>query len=129
METKEDVEQLEKLTGQLQGMYAEISALAKKNPSDSVNAFKLRMINKVIEMGNVVLGGKYKPFDDFESFDSDDAPTTSDITMVLAQYMEEAERFRSDNVKFNGRSRWFYIVNGEMGEIESGPPTKIGKKR
>ncbi len=128
METQEDVEQLEKLTGQLQGMYAEISALAKKSPNDSVNAFKLKMINKVIELGNVVLGDKYKPFVDFDSFDDDDAPTTSDITMVLAQYMEEAERFRSDNVMFNGMSRWFYIVNGGMSEIQSGPPTKIGKK-
>lgn len=129
METQEDVEQLEKLTGQLQGMYAEISALAKKSPNDSVNAFKLKMINKVIELGNVVLGDKYKPFVDFDSFDGDDAPTTSDITMVMAQYMEEAERFRSDNVMFNGMSRWFYIVNGGMSEIQSGPPTKIGKKR
>lgn len=129
METKEDVEQLEKLTGQLQGMYAEISALAKKSPNDSVNAFKLKMINKVVEMGNAVLGEKYKPFGDFDSFDSDDAPTTSDITMVLAQYMEEAERFRSDNVMSNGFSSWFYIVNGEMSDIQSGPPTKIGKKR
>lgn len=129
METQEDVEQLEKLTGQLQGMYAEISALAKKSPNDSVNAFKLKMINKVIELGNVVLGDKYKPFADFDSFDGDDAPTTSDITMVLAQYIEEAERFRSDNVMTNGMGRWFYIVNGELSEIQSGPPTKIGKKR
>ena len=129
METKEDVEQLEKLTGQLQGMYAEISALAKKSPNDSVNAFKLRMINKVIEMGNAVLGEKYKPFDDFESFDANDAPTTSDITMVLAQYMEEAERFRSDNVMIKAGVRWYYIVNGDISDIQSGPPTKIGKKR
>jgi hypothetical protein len=128
METQEDVEQLEKLTGQLQGMYAEISALAKKSPNDSVNSFKLKMINKIIEIGNAVLGEKYKPFDDFESFDSDDAPTTSDITMVVAQYMEEAERFRSDNVITKG-GRWFYIVNGGVSEIQSGPPTKIGKKR
>lgn len=128
MKTQEDIEQLEKLTGQLQGMYSEISALAKKSPNDAVNTFKLKMINKIIEMGNAVLGEKYKPFDDFENFDSDDAPTTSDVTMVLAQYMEEAERFRSDNVTIRG-GRWFYLINGDVSEIQSGPPTKIGKKR
>lgn len=129
METNEDVERLEKLIGQLQGMYAEIGALAKKSPSDSVNGFKLKLINKVIEMGNVVLGQDYKPFEEFDIFDSDDAPTTSDVTMVLAQYMEEAERFRSDNVRRNSTGRYYYVVSGEIGSIESGPPTKIGRKR
>lgn len=131
MDNKEDVEQLEKLIGQLQGLYAEIGTLAKKNPSDAVNSFKLKFINRVLAMGNEVLGQKYKPFDEFDQFDSDDAPSTSDVTMVIAQYMEEAERFRSDNVvqsKVNGIYGWHYIVSGISSDIRSGPPTKIGRK-
>lgn len=127
MDSKEDVERLEKLVGQLQGLYAEIGALAKKSPNDAVNPFKLKFINRIIVMGNDVLGDKYKPFEEFDQFDSDDAPSTSDVTMVIAQYMEEAERFRSDNVKSVNGS-WKYLIGGEPSEIRSGPPTKIGRK-
>ena len=127
MNSKEDVERLEKLVGQLQGLYAEIGALAKKSPNDAVNAFKLKLINRVLETGNEVLGENYKPFEEFDQFDVDDAPSTSDVTMVIAQYMEEAERFHSDNVRVvNGV--WKYVINGEGSEIRSGPPTKIGRK-
>lgn len=127
MENKEDVERLEKLVGQLQGLYAEIGALAKKSPNDAVNPFKLKLINRVLAMGNDVLGDKYKPFEEFDQFDSDDAPSTSDVTMVISQYMEEAERFRSDNV-VSGFGGWYYVINGEESQIRSGPPTKIGRK-
>lgn len=129
LETVEDVERLQKLIGQLQGLYVEIGALAKKNPNDSVNGFKLKLINKVLEMGNGVLGEGYKPFDDFDVFDSDDAPTTSDVTMVLAQYIEEVERFRSDNVVQSAYGIWSYVVSGEIVTIQSSPPSRIGGKK
>lgn len=127
MDSKEDVERLEKLVGQLQGLHAEIGTLAKKSPNDSVNPFKLKLINRVIAMGNEVLGDRYKPFEEFDQFDPDEAPSTSDVTMVIAQYMEEAERFRSDNV-INNYTSWYYVIGGQASEIRSGPPTKIGKK-
>lgn len=127
MKDRRGVEGLEKLIGQLQGLHAEVTSLAKKSPSDAVNAFKLRLINKVIESGNEVLGAGYRPFDDFERFDSDDVPSTSDVAMVLGQYMEEAERYRSDNVTRSG-VRWVYVINGTASDIPSGPPSKIGRK-
>ncbi|WP_421693236.1 hypothetical protein [Aestuariivirga sp.] len=126
MKSKEDVEKLEKVIGQLQGAHAEIGLLAKKSPSDSLNSFKLKLINKVLVAANSVLGKKYRPFDDFEQFDSDDAPTTSDVTLILAQYMEEVERYRSDNVIHD--YGWFYVVGGETTEIPAGPPSKVGRK-
>ncbi|KEO90473.1 hypothetical protein EH31_10320 [Erythrobacter longus] len=127
MKSKSDVEALEKLIGQLQGLHSEISLLAKKAPSDAVNAFKLRLINNVIAAANDVLGPNYLPFGDFEAFNADDVPSTSDVALVLAQYMEEAERYRSDNVKY-WKGRWVYVVNGDSSDIPSGAPTKVGKK-
>lgn len=127
MKTRSDVEALEKLIGQLQGLHAEISLLAKKAPNDGVNAFKLRLINNVISLANSVLAPNYLPFDGFTAFDADDVPSTSDVALVLAQYMEEAERYRSDNVIISDY-KWYYVVDGSASEIPSGPPSKIGKK-
>ena len=127
MQSTEEVEALEKIIGQLQGAHSELSQLAKKSPGDSVNEFKLRLVNKIIENANDVLGDGYKPFDDFEIFDKDDIPTNSDVTLVLSQYMEQAERYRSDNVIYNGGA-WWYQVNGQKSDIRSGPPSKVGRK-
>ena len=127
MKTIEDIESLEKVIGQLSAAHSEIAILAKKSPSDTLNSFKLKMINRVIKTSNSVLGKKYKPFDDFEKFEDDDLPSNSDVTMILAQYMEEAERYRSDNVMKQYGS-WYYVVGGEVSEIRSGPPSKVGKK-
>jgi len=126
MKSKSDIEKLEKVIGQLQGAHSEISQLAKKSPNDSINKFKLSLINKVLETANTVLGDKYRPFPDFEQFDADDVPTTSDVTMVLSQYMEETERYRSDNV-INDYG-WKYVINGKVTEVPAGPPSKVGRK-
>lgn len=127
MKSKNDIEALEKLIGQLQGLHTEISLLAKKSPNDGINGFKLRLINNVIALANGVLGQNYLPFYDFFAFDADDVPSTSDVALVLAQYMEEAERYRSDNV-IRQDYEWFYLVDGKASDIPSGPPSKIGKK-
>ena len=127
MNSKEDIESLEKLIGQLSGFHSEISVLVKKSPNDAVNAFKLSLINSVIASANGVLGTSYLPFRDFVGFDADDVPSNSDVTIVLAQYMEEAERFRSDNVIYS-KGSWYYAVGGDASNVKSGPPSKIGKK-
>lgn len=122
MKSERDVERLEKLIGHLKALHSEISQLSKKSPSDAVNAFKLNLINKCLSFGNEVLGENYKPFDDFDAFDSDDVPSNSDVTMVIAQYLEEAERYRSDHVMVSNGS-YFYRLNGEKSSIRSAPPT------
>ncbi len=122
MKSEQDIEKLEKLIGQLKALHSEISVLSKKSPSDAVNDFKLRLVNKCLAAGNDVLGADYKPFDDFDAFDSDDMPSNSDVTMVIAQYLEEAERYRSDNVTVSG-GYYYYKINGEQSSVRSAPPT------
>jgi hypothetical protein len=128
MKTINEVEKLEKIIGQLKSAHAEVSILGKKSPADSLNAFKLTLINNVIKASNEVLGAKYKPFDHFEQFSDEDLPSNSDVTMILAQYMEEAERYRSDNVVYKTGLGWAYKVDGRPSNIASGSPSKIGKK-
>src|SRR6266699_6991494 len=121
LETEAEVEKLEKLIRQLHGLHSEISLLAKKSPNDAVNAFKLKLINKVLQAGNEVLGDKYKPFADFSLFDLDDLPSNSDVTVVLTQYIQETEGDRSDNIVYSDH-QWVYYVNGSPSEIETDPP-------
>jgi hypothetical protein len=127
MDTDEEVEALERLITQLSGLHAEISQLTKKSPNDALNAFKLKLVNKVIAAGNAVLPDGYRPFTDFEQFDTDDMPTNSDVTMILTQYMEQSERYRSDNVMHHG-IEWVYEVNGLPSGIKAARPTKVGEK-
>lgn len=125
MKTKEDVENLEKLIGQLQGLQSEISQLAKKSPNDGLNVFKLRFVNKVLTSGNDILADRYIPFDDFSQFSEDELPTNSDVTMILAQYIEQTERFRSDHITWH-EHEWRYLINGAPSDIASRAPTKVG---
>jgi hypothetical protein len=127
LKSADDVERLEKVIGQLHGAHAEIAALARKSPNDSPNKFKVDLINKILVSANLVLGPSYKPVDGFVEFDFDDAPTSSDVTMMLGQYLEEIERFRSDNVTNDFRG-WWYLVNGKMSNIHAGPPRKLARK-
>lgn len=128
MKSYEHIESFEKLVGQLGGLHKEISVLVKKSPNDGVNEFKLSLINKTIQLGNDVLGEKYRPFSEFESFDKDDIPSNSDVAMIVTQYLEAAERFRSDNVVFFDYS-WFYTISSEKSDIETYRPSKFGKKQ
>jgi hypothetical protein len=126
MKTKNEVEELERLIIQLSGLHTEISQLAKKSPNDALNAFKLKLVNKIIAAGNGILAEGYRPFEDFEQFDADDMPSNSDVTMILKQYMEQSERFRSDNVVYEDYD-WVYKVNGRASKIIAAAPTKVGK--
>lgn len=124
MENKEEIDVFEKLYGQIDGLHQEIGTLSKKSPSDAVNPFKLKMINKVLVRANVTLGDKYKPFDDFDSFEEDDVPTNSDVTLILSQYYECMEKMRSDNINQYG----FWLINGAKSDHKTAPPKKITKK-
>jgi hypothetical protein len=66
---EKDVERFEKVEAQLGGLYEEVQALAKKNPDDAINTFKLRYINSVLQAANALLSAKQKPFEDFSHFD------------------------------------------------------------
>ena len=116
MKSIEDIEKLEKTIGKLKAIHGEMSLLSKKSQNDAVNKFKLGMINKVIVAANETLGESHRPFDDFEVFDSDEMPSNSDVVFVIAQYLEEVERFRTDNV-VRHEYKWVYLIDGTPSEI------------
>ncbi len=108
---RNDVNNFEKLNGQLISVYEEVSLLSKKNPSDAVNKFKLKFVNKLVTESNEYLSKKYRPFEDFDCFDEDDVPQNSDVVFILSQYLQCFEKLRSDNVVSN-HGFWYWKVKG-----------------
>lgn len=123
-----DVQKLEKIMGQLEGLHREISALAKKSPNDGLNKFKLKFLNSILADANEFLGKKYRPLDGFEQFDADEVPTNSDAAFILASYLEEIERMRADNIKFF-QTKWTYVLSDSEKKIRTAPPKKIKEKK
>jgi hypothetical protein len=112
---RRDVDQFEKLVGQLQSTYDEISLLSKKSPNDAVNKFKLKFINTLLKQANEFLGQKYKPFDYFMEFNEDDVPQNSDVAFILSQYLQCFEKLRADNVIMRSGD-WCWAIEAEKGE-------------
>ena len=130
--TNDEIEKFEKIYGQFEGLHKEIGILSKKTPNDAINKFKLSFINKLLAEAHEVLDEKQRPFDRFNSFDDDELPTNSDITMIFEQYLYCFEKLRSDNIKhkwkYNGNKyveQWIWLVDGEESEIQTAPPQKI----
>lgn len=112
---RKDVDEFEKLFGQLQGVYDELSILSKKTPTDAVNMFKLKFVNQLLRSANDHLGKSYCPFEEFTEFDSDAVPQNSDVVFILAQYLQCLDKFRADNVKLH-HGNWCWVINAEKGE-------------
>jgi len=107
-----DVDTFEKLVGQIQSIYDEISILSKKTPNDALNKFKLGFVNKLLVESNLFLNEGYKPFPDFDIFDEDQVPTTSDVVFILTQYLQCFEKFRADNVEMY-IGDWYWVIESD----------------
>ena len=123
MKTK-DVELFDRFYSQIDSLYAEIGVLSKKSPNDVVNKFKLKFINTALEEANKILKEKYKPFEDFETFEEDNLPTNSDVTLILAQYLSSLEELRAANISVE-YGDWYWVIDGRRSKIETYPPKKL----
>jgi hypothetical protein len=125
--TKQEVDNFEKIQAQLEGLHSEISALSKKSQNDALNKFKLKFVNQILKDANLILGKKYKPFNDFELFDENELPTNSDAAMMLTQYLSCFEKLRADNVKLD-YGDWYWIIDGKQSAVKTVMPKKIKEK-
>lgn len=123
--TKADVAHFDKLTSQLEKLSSDIESLSKKNPDHPINKFKLQFINEKIQDANQFLQPPYKPIENFDIFDEISLPSNSDVVMVLSQYIECLELWRSANVMrvkdgFGGYS-WEWKIEDDS--VPADPPT------
>jgi hypothetical protein len=107
---KKDIDQFEILQGQLQSFYEEMNTLAKKSPNDALNKFKLGLVNSVLQKTNTFLGKTRKPFIDFENFDEAAIPTTSDVLVMISQYLRAFEKLRTENIYID-LGNWYWSID------------------
>ena len=118
---RSDIDRFEKLVGQLESAYLELSLLSKKSPNDAVNTFKLGFVNTLLEDSNSLLGGGYRPFQEFTQLDPDDVPQNSDVVLILSQYLQCFEKLRADNVEIrHGSWNWAIDAKGDSEADVSG---------
>ncbi len=125
---QKDVELFEKLHSQIEALHAEVGALSKKTPDGAMNVFKLGIINSILKQANRLLTGAYQPLADFKAFDEDNIPTNSDVTLVLAQYLNCMETLRADNVEKGRFQDWYWLIDGEKSSVGTAPPKKLRGK-
>lgn len=100
--TISQVATFDRLRSQLGTLYDEISILSKKSPDGAVNKFKLSILNEKLAEANELLGEDAKPSKQFTVFDVDNLPTNSDVVMMLSQYRDALEAWRSGRVHQTG---------------------------
>ncbi len=121
----EDVDFFEKVQAQLGQLHKEMSALAKSKADNPVNKFKLKLMNQKLAEANTILVGGFAPFEDFETFPEEDLPSNSDVVMVLSQYLECLEGWRSANVVYNPSDYEWYWKTDDRSSIKSRQPSRF----
>ena len=101
--------------------------LARKSPNDAVNAFKIKFVNATLKECNIFFGERYKPFADFDTFSFEDLPSNSDVTFIVSQYIECAEKFRADNI-VQSHGFWYWQIRADETKIRTSPPKKLTNK-
>lgn len=122
---QKEIDEFETLQGQLQAFHTEMNTLVKKNPSDLLNKFKLGLVNSLLKKANTLLGKKRVPFPDFETFTDEALPSTSDVLVIISQYLSAFEKMRTDNIQ-QRHSYWYWIIeDGEEFSTRSSPPKSL----
>jgi hypothetical protein len=124
--TKKEIDDFETLQGQLESFYDEMNTLVKKHPNDAVNKFKLGLINSVLKKANAFLGKNKRPFGDFDQLEEEFMPSTSDVLMIISQYLSVFEKIRADNIYQKAGARWIWICSDGNDDLRTAPPKKLG---
>ena len=119
----EEIAEFRRIRAQLDGLHQEFSGSTKKDPDKPVTVFKIRFVNRVLAAASHALA-EDTPFPDFEGFDEDDIPTSSDVSLVVTQYIEASEKVRCENITRNHNGVWYWVTEGSMTTISTPTPHK-----
>ena len=117
----DEVEAFRKMAAQLDALHQEMLTASKKSPDKPVSAFKVKFVNAVLAQADDVLGAS-RPALGFSQFDEEDLPTASDMSLIITQYVECAEKVRCENISRHYDGVWHWRVAGSTTEIVTSPP-------
>ena len=121
---REDVDFFQSVQSQLGQLYKEFSVLAKGKGDSAINPFKLSLVNEKLRRANTLLVGLFRPIADFELFSQDDLPTNSDVVVVLSQYLDGLEAWRSANVVEQSAYAWYWNTD-DGSAIKTSEPSRF----
>ncbi|WP_249780562.1 hypothetical protein [Bradyrhizobium sp. dw_411] len=120
---EKQVEEFRKMAAQLDALHHEASAASKKHPDKPVSKFKVKLANSVLLIARKVLGTS-APAMDFDQFDIDELPTNSDLSFVVTQFVECAEKLKMQNVqRINGI--WYWQVSDDTTDLVATAPRGV----
>ncbi|MDF1643299.1 MAG: hypothetical protein P1U80_03845 [Pseudomonadales bacterium] len=91
----------------LNSMYLEFKELSKKKPDAAVSKSKISIANRLLLKVRVVLADEAS-LEFLDLLDEDDIPQTSDVTLILSQYVAAMKEFRNRFYGWNGGDNvWF----------------------
>jgi hypothetical protein len=124
--TSNEVNLFAKVQAHVKQLHGEISLLSKSKPDNPINTFKLKCINEKLRGANTILTGDFKPFEDFNQFEEESLPTNSDVVMILSQYLDCLEAWRSAHIVAKGLD-WFWKLDDHQ-EIWTSQPSRFRKE-
>lgn len=123
IKTIEDIQDFERIQSQLRSLHEELGLLSKKTPNDSVNIFKLKLINSIISQANNFFDKRNLPFDDFNQFDIEEMPSNSDVVLILGQYINCMDEGKIEYIR-KKFGRWYWCLDKKETEIITSEPKK-----
>ena len=123
---RDQIDNFQRMLPKLQAFHSEFEGLTKKAANSALNAFKLRIVNQAIADANDVLGVELLPIHDFSKFDDSELPSNSDVSMVLAQYLEAMEVLRAKNIEHDTFGGWHWTTEGGEfdPDMQTAPPRR-----
>lgn len=92
--SEKDIENYNLLVGMLQAQKHEFDLLAKKKADGPLNKMKIKIVNRVLEPLSELL--KNEPSHKFlDILNEEDLPTNSDVVLIISQYEQALENFKS----------------------------------
>lgn len=92
----------------LQAMYGEFKDLSKKKPDAAISKSKINITNRLLEKIRLVLKDEVA-IDFLDLLNEDDIPQTSDVTLILSQYVAAMEAFHDKYYGYNGSEHTWFI--------------------
>lgn len=96
MPTQREIDIYEELKPKITSVRDTIKVLSSKKPDETLNLFKVRRINILLEQANSFLEDA-KPYNDFDTFIEDELPSNSDVLLILELYLEAFHRYWKNN--------------------------------